>query len=259
MRLSGAISSVAKRPASQQWMIRRPNRGRPRALVQRALENRRPHAAKKGYRPPANDKASLGSSLSRACGPDRVTAKRRPRRWTSWLPRQGQKSLCTVEFARNANRKERWRSTAKSPAWPRQAPRRSPTRPHAFALEASSPCRPRLCTASQRTRLPMRRLRRSTPPRSGQRSTRSSPTSWTSRRRESTPSLARRPRCWPARSGRGLSLWSCLRLRPAASACWRARASTLSRYARRRTKRLALLSGRLASPSRRPRPTDPVP
>jgi hypothetical protein len=29
------------------------------------------------------------------------------------LPRQGQNSLCTVEFARNAGEKEIWSSTAK--------------------------------------------------------------------------------------------------------------------------------------------------
>ena len=50
---------------------------------------------------------------------------------------------------------------------------------------------------------------------------------------------------------------------PVASTCrislWRAPALRRSRFARLRTKRLARLSGRPASPSRRPRPTDPAP
>ena len=130
----------------------------------------------------------------------------------------------------------------------RQALRRSPTRRHAFALEASSPCRLRLFTASRQTRPRMRRSPRSTPPRNGQRSTRSSPMSWTSRRRASMRSLARRPKCWPARSGPGPSRWSCPWLRLAGSASWRAPALTLSEFARRRTKRLVRSSPLLGSP-----------
>ncbi len=76
---------------------------------------------------------------------------------------------------------------------------------------------------------------------------------WTSRRRESTPSLAPRPRRWSARSGRGLSLWSCLWLRPAGSVCLRVPVSRRWRFARHRTKRPALSSARrgvpLAAPS----------
>ena len=46
----------------------------------------------------------------------------------------------------------------------------------------------------------------------------------------------RRPRRWPARSGLGLSLWSCPSPRPQGSACSRAPASTPWRFARPRTK-----------------------
>src|ERR1700722_15286908 len=181
------------------------------------------------------------------------------RHWASYLPRQGQKSLCTVEFARNASREERWRSTGKSPALQSQALRQSRPRPHAFALEALSLCRLRLCTALQRTRLPTRRLPRSTPPRSGQRSTRSYPMCWISMPRASTPSSARRPKHWPARSGPGLSRWIVPWLQPPGSACWRARALTLLQFARRRTKRLARSSPPPGSLSRPLRPTDPAP
>ena len=69
--------------------------------------------------------------------------------------------------------------------------------------------------ASPPTRPRTRRSRRSTPPRSGPRSTRSSPMFWTSTARGSTRSLAPRPKRWPAHSGLGLSLWSCPWLRPA--------------------------------------------
>ena len=139
-------------------------------------------------------------------------------------------------YARDA---DLWRRGPRQPASRRPAPARSPPRPHACARAASSPCRPRRSTAWRPTQPRMRPSRRSTPPRTGRRSTRSSPMFSTSRRRASTPSSARRPNGSPTRSGPDRSLWSCQSRRPAGSACSRAPVSTPWRCARRRMKRPA--------------------
>ena len=111
---------------------------------------------------------------------------------------------------------------------------------------------------SRRTRPPTPPLRRYTPPRSGPPSTRSSPMCWTLRRRESTP-FQRGGRD----AGRRVLARPFTLVLPAASSSrisLLARAgSTLWRFARRRTKRLAPSSRLRPYPSRRPRPIDRAP